>query len=375
MRPFSIYRYMKFIIEKRHLKLIKESIENKYTKFSNLTDSDLRDIARWGLESEYEYSGCWDDNETIDEAIDCAVDDFQTFLNKPYPEMLGNFPAEPEIYRLVRLKSKEDLNKRNLGYDWFSNPSQFTKPEFYDMLDHLKSFTNELGELYLLKAKTKESNVDIPRTLWQRSTQFNENEIMIKDDMAIDLISLKKIKSKTLDTLNESNIKEDETIKKLMLNSPDLDGFFKALEMKYGKKIPLYHATTPENAKQILKNGFKLQDYGANKKNWSWEPNLYFQIGKSDYVAKNRPVLLRIDVPLEFIEKYAYADMDSAWVDDEVLTEYGVNPEELSSDMEDFVRYFIWNGMQLDGMEIIIEDRDYSGEDIFKQFKPKIVKV
>lgn len=365
---------MKYVItENQYVRLI-ESFETKYNSFSTLNDQDLEDIAKWGLNGEYIYSGCWDDNETMEEdAVKCAIDDFKTFLSKPYPENLGNFPNEPVIYRLVRLKSLDDLNRNKLGFSWFSNPIQYTKDEFYQMLDHLTQYKNNDGELYLIKGKTPEENIDIPRTLWQRSTQWYENEIVVKDDSRVEILSVRKISDKTLNSITESVNDVDSQIKELILNSYDIDGFIKALNLKYGETVPLYHSTTPENAKEILANGFKLQEYGANYKSWSSEPNLYFQIGKSDYVADNRPVLLRIDVPLEFIAKYAYADMDTAWVDDDELVNHGVHPDTISSDMEDVIRYFIWNDMKLDGMEIIIEDRDATGEDIFKGFKPRIV--
>jgi hypothetical protein len=158
--------------------ILSESINSPF----NLSDEQLREIARWGLTGDYYSSGCWDDAEdNIELAIDCAVEDFKSFLEKPYPMELGNFPKNPVIYRFVRLKSIEDLDKGKLGYSWFSNPEQHSIDGFFDMLDYLKPFKTEDGETYLIKAQTPDDNVDVANTLWQRSTQWIENEIVIKD--------------------------------------------------------------------------------------------------------------------------------------------------------------------------------------------------
>lgn len=155
---------------------------NQYSNF-NLSDKELRNIAKWGLTGDYHSSGCWEDNEEdIESAIECAVVDFKTFLKEPYPLELGNFPSNPVIYRFIRLKSLDDLNSDNLGYSWFSNPKQYDIPGFFDMLNYLKPWINEHGETYLIKAQTSINNVDVPNTLWQRSTQWIENEIVVKDD-------------------------------------------------------------------------------------------------------------------------------------------------------------------------------------------------
>lgn len=170
---------------KQMMGVIKEDSVFDYTSFSELTDQDLFDIAVWGLNKEYEYSSC--------ETPECAVEDFKSFLNKPYPEELGDVPDEVIIYRLVRLKNENDLNKKNLGYSWFSNPNQIDKWCFYDMLDHLRKNKTDDGEVYLLEGQTKQSNIDIPRTLWERSTQWCENEIVVKNDNQIKLIGYKKL--------------------------------------------------------------------------------------------------------------------------------------------------------------------------------------
>ena len=55
------------------------------------------------------------------------------------------------------------------------------------MLGHLKK-----DNVYRITGKTNISNIDIRRTLWERSTQWWENEIVIKNDKLIDILSVEK---------------------------------------------------------------------------------------------------------------------------------------------------------------------------------------
>lgn len=190
---------------KRSIKrILKEEINNP-------NKPDLYEIAKWGLTGEYEYSGCWDDNDS-DGAIECAVDDFEQFLNEPYPTGLGNIPKNPIIYRLIKLKNINELNKNNLGKSWFSNPNQLKNPEFFDMLEYLKPGPN--NKVFLIKGKTTINNIDLKRTLWERSTQWWENEIVIKDDTNIDILDIKEL---TMDKyLKESNNMLKENVNPIM---------------------------------------------------------------------------------------------------------------------------------------------------------------
>jgi hypothetical protein len=157
---------------------------HNYNSFNELTDDDLYNIAKWGLSTEYSDSSC--------ETPECAVDDFKSYLSKPYPKELGNVPEIVTIHRLLRLKNESDLNQTNLGISWFANPTQYEIPEFYQMLDHLKRKSTNDGNIYLLTATTNQSNIDIPRTLWQRSTQWWENEMVVKDESNLKLINIQK---------------------------------------------------------------------------------------------------------------------------------------------------------------------------------------
>lgn len=177
-------------------KIIREILKESFAEFSsfNLSDEELRSIAKWGLEGDYSSSGCWDDSESLEDAVSCAVDDFKLFLSKPYPIELGSFPDNPVIYRLIRLKSIDDLRRNSLGVSWFSNPEQYKNHDFFQMLDYLKPWKTSDGEVYLIKAQTSISNIDIPNTLWQRSTQWHENEIVLKNDSIseVKILDIKK---------------------------------------------------------------------------------------------------------------------------------------------------------------------------------------
>lgn len=154
----------------------------------------MYDIAKWGLEGLYSFSGCWDISDDIDDAMDCAVSDFKHFLSIPYPEELGDIPSKPIIYRLVRLNDINDLDKTNLGNSWFSNPKQTDKPEFFCMLDYLNPVKNDQGEVYVIKGITDAGNIDMRKTLWERSTQWWENEIVIIDDTKVEILDIKLLK-------------------------------------------------------------------------------------------------------------------------------------------------------------------------------------
>lgn len=174
--------------------LIKKILREQESPADNEMLENLYSIAKWGLQNEYSSSGCWDDNEDdIEAAIQCAIGDFEQFLSIPYPKELGNIPDNPTIYRLVRLKSPEDLNEDKLGKSWFSNPQQIKEPEFFQMLDYLKPMRDTDTDVYVIKGETNVNNIDMPRTLWERSTQWWENEIVVKDESKINVIDIAKL--------------------------------------------------------------------------------------------------------------------------------------------------------------------------------------
>lgn len=140
--------------------------------------------------------------------------------------------------------------------------------------------------------------------------------------------------------------------KEIMLNGSDIDDFIEALRYTYGETVPCFHATTEENAKEIRKNGLIPQN-GKNYISFSSDPFFYLQIGKSDYVDSIRNTLLRFDIPLDFMDRYANADMDSINIKSE-----GEADDIDSSDFRDFYLYYINNNYSFEGMELIFIDRE-----------------
>jgi hypothetical protein len=174
-----------------------------------MNENELTNIARWGLTGEYEHSGCWDESDNIDDAIMCAVDDFKEFLSKPYPQELGDIPDNPIIYRLVKVDDITNVRRENMGKSWFSNPQQVKNPEFFDMLPYIKPGRD--NKVFIIKGKTSKDNIDLPRTLWERSTQWWENEIVLLDDNDIEILDIRELSQN--DILRESirNILKEET--------------------------------------------------------------------------------------------------------------------------------------------------------------------
>jgi hypothetical protein len=176
-----------------------------------------------------------------------------------------------------------------------------------------------------------------------------------------------------IETFKQHNINDD--IKEKILNATDWSDFTEAIILKYGKTVPLFHATTVENSKIIDKEGLKLTK-GKNYKSFQEEDILYFQIGKSDYISENRPILYKLEVTIDFINN-CDVDNDNVDVDEETLSKY-INLDEfesMDSDIKDVIEYFIWNKFKIEGFELILHNRyTKEGEDIFKNTKIEKVK-
>jgi hypothetical protein len=191
-------KFSKFLINEKF------SIK-KYNSFSELTNKDLFDIARCGLEGEFEFSAVWDEfseeesgkrkhsKDVLNSASEYIVnDDFKYFLEQIFPVGFDKIPKIVPIYRFVSLIDVTGLNRKNLGKSWFANID--LNHDFFDQLDHLlpRHRPND-HKLYLISAKINENNIDIPRTLWLRSCNYSENEIRLKDDKnGIEIISVEK---------------------------------------------------------------------------------------------------------------------------------------------------------------------------------------
>jgi len=150
----------------------------------------------------------------------------------------------------------------------------------------------------------------------------------------------------------------DKNVTDMVINASGVDDIVKAMKAQYGNTIPLYHATDEDAAQIIDKEGLKLVK-GNNRIDYSDDPFLYFQIGKSDYKSNERPVVYKYDAPLKFIAQYANADMDGVDVsEDDVMNDYGVDISELDVDTREFIMYYVWNNRSFDGMELILRNTD-----------------
>jgi len=161
--------------------------------------------------------------------------------------------------------------------------------------------------------------------------------------------------------LELAGVKKDR-IKEIVWEANDWDDCVEAIQMQYGNIVPLFHATTPENALIIDKEGLKLTP-GGNRTHFGYQENLYFQIGKSDYLGGERTVLYRYDAPIDFILQYCQADTDSInYSEEEVSNIIGRDitdrSEVLSSDAEEFIHAFVSNDNKLLGLELIALEND-----------------
>ena len=153
-----------------------------------------------------------------------------------------------------------------------------------------------------------------------------------------------------------SPISVEEKVKNIMLEASGLEDVLEAFQLQYGDSIPLFHATTEELAEIIDKEGLKLVN-GNNRIHFGSQEQLYCQVGHSEYISDVRPILYKFDVDIEFMLKYANADMDTIQVSNET-SDYieKIHEEGVDSDACDFIAYYISNDYKLDGMELILLD-------------------
>lgn len=171
--------------------IVNQSNSHKYNSFSELSKQDLYDIAKWGLLDDFSSSGAWDcaeDKNDLESAIKCAVEGFELLLRDKFPDGFNGIPNIITAYRMITLDNPDDFNREHVGYSWFTNPNRINDPYFKQQMWHLHT-----PNLYLITAKIPESNIDIPRSLFQRDMVWAENEIVLKNDTNINIESIKKL--------------------------------------------------------------------------------------------------------------------------------------------------------------------------------------
>jgi len=150
-----------------------------------------------------------------------------------------------------------------------------------------------------------------------------------------------------------------------VLHAQGFEYIFNAIIEKYPDGIPLFHATSSEHAESILKHGLKPVE-GKNYKSWSSDPQVYVQIGRSDYQSTERPVVLNAIAPHSILQN-AYADLDGVDISEEdILMKYQVDISGLDADTRDFILAFVQNNCSFDGLELMLRDMEPLDPTLFK---------
>ncbi len=98
------------------------------------------------------------------------------------------------LYRLVFSKNKNDINVDKIGHHFVGDIDDFHD----DMINYLyynakrENKKIKKSDLWLIKLKTISSNIDFYETILTFSLHPNENEITIKNDKLIKIISIDK---------------------------------------------------------------------------------------------------------------------------------------------------------------------------------------
>jgi hypothetical protein len=98
------------------------------------------------------------------------------------------------LYRLIFAKTKDDINVDKIGNHFVSDVDDFHD----DMLDYLyynakrENKKIKKSDLWLIKIETQSNNIDFYETILTFSLHPNENEITIKNDKLIKILSINK---------------------------------------------------------------------------------------------------------------------------------------------------------------------------------------
>jgi len=121
---------------------------------------------------------------------DGQVDNPKQFIKNKINELV-QLQKQPSIilYRVVYIKSKDELNKNNFGHHYVSDIEDFHE----EMLDYLYQNARKLDksleeeDVYLIEIETPTSNIDYYETMRTFALHPFENEVTIKDDTQIKL--------------------------------------------------------------------------------------------------------------------------------------------------------------------------------------------
>ena len=107
---------------------------------------------------------------------------------------IENFPEKITLYRLIFAKTKDDINVDKIGNHFVSDVDDFHD----DMLDYLyynakrENKKIKKSDLWLIKIETQSNNIDFYETILTFSLHPNEDEITIKNDKLIKILSINK---------------------------------------------------------------------------------------------------------------------------------------------------------------------------------------
>lgn len=140
-----------------------------------------------GLKTEYIDSGANDFDNPVEEVLK----DFYEVLSLQFPKGLANIPDQPTLYRFVTLNNPKELNKASLGRSWFADLDAIEYGNFSDQLNHIfKSNDRGTKKAYLIEAKVPLNNINFIDTLWMRSLNSSENEVVVNKYNGIKILNV-----------------------------------------------------------------------------------------------------------------------------------------------------------------------------------------
>ncbi|MCL5030378.1 MAG: hypothetical protein M1480_15310 [Bacteroidetes bacterium] len=108
-------------------------------------------------------------------------------MNENFPFGLGNIPEEIILLKIIYLKNGNDFKMNRLSVFYFANE------EDVENIKGILEGAEYEGQPYLIKVKTRKSNIDIEETLKNNLLYQFEYSIILKANSKVKLISKGKI--------------------------------------------------------------------------------------------------------------------------------------------------------------------------------------
>ncbi len=313
-----------------------------------------------------------------------------------YRDWLSKQPDAVKKVKEIQEQAKTIPNEKNKQV-FLKNAKQSLDTEFlkkYKPAEKITSFYRGGGEGSMPKGKTAEDVINYekqdlgndikvepginPKEIKSENlTWVTDTPEAAKEYGAVSKVSIDNGRVIARDNYGGALVeKVPKTITDPVLKATNLEDIANELSKEYGGKIPLYHATSLENAKKIISDGLQTTQ-GKNYKHWGDEDQIYFQVGKSDYKSTERPVVFKTEVDKDWFIKNASADMDGVSVTEkDILDKTGVDISELDSDTRDLIQAYYNNGKKFRGLELLVrnpEGGDLTIKNIEQVAGPKVV--